>query len=493
MMFKRITILMVVLIMGIGMSMAAMDVGPTCRGDTEKTHSTELGEELLVAAKDGNLDKARELFERGVDVNFADRYGETPLKTAACYGHLEIVRFLLDNGGIINCEKYHDSTTALMRAADLGHVEIVLLLIDRGACATTECFGITALEFASWRGHREMYKPLIDAMLRQLGKLRVLNKIKRVKDDDLEHEFLEYADGSNLSWQLILQDMKKAMEYDCELSKAAQDGNQVKVQKLLENRAQIRYKDDSAEKALIKAAERGHLGIVRLLLENGAQVNYVNDRGETALQKAVFRNEVKVAELLLANGAQVNMSQEERVSSYDIPLICAVKSRHLDVVRLLLEHGALVNQANNCGDTALITAMHWGGDYSSDVMHLLVQYGAQVTTNKEGKTALAYAAKRKNLSQCKFLIDVMHNCTRDQKKSSCALLASLNRKYPCRKNTNCLVVKDLIALQKDENKWSALREVMKIESESSAAILRMNDEAFKQELLRYVDLKSKYQ
>ncbi len=68
-------------------------------------------------------------------MNTRDHCGWTPLHESCNYGHVEIVRLLLDHQaraddpGGVNCE----GVTPLMDAATNGHEEVVRLLVERGA------------------------------------------------------------------------------------------------------------------------------------------------------------------------------------------------------------------------------------------------------------------------------------------------------------------------------------------------------------------------
>lgn len=53
---------------------------------------------LIFAARDGQLEIAQVLIERGADVNWIDGEGVTPLILAALKGHVEIAKLLLAQG-----------------------------------------------------------------------------------------------------------------------------------------------------------------------------------------------------------------------------------------------------------------------------------------------------------------------------------------------------------------------------------------------------------
>ena len=64
-----------------------------------------MNEDLLQAAREGNISQVTELIRKGADVNAKDdEYGFTSLIKAAANGHTNIVKLLLDKGADINAE-----------------------------------------------------------------------------------------------------------------------------------------------------------------------------------------------------------------------------------------------------------------------------------------------------------------------------------------------------------------------------------------------------
>ncbi|TAL72007.1 MAG: ankyrin repeat domain-containing protein, partial [Burkholderiaceae bacterium] len=105
---------------------------------------------LMMASLKGQFDIAKELIDKGADVN---KTGWTPLHYAATGGHAKIVSLLLDHYAYIDAAS-PNGTTPLMMAAYYGNAETVKLLLDEGADPLLKNQqGLTAIDFAQ-RAHR---------------------------------------------------------------------------------------------------------------------------------------------------------------------------------------------------------------------------------------------------------------------------------------------------------------------------------------------------
>jgi ankyrin repeat protein len=72
------------------------------------------------------------LISEGADIQQAGLMKDTPLQRAAHNGHLQTVRFLVENGAEVDALDMGENT-ALHWAAMRGHVEIVNFLLQNGA------------------------------------------------------------------------------------------------------------------------------------------------------------------------------------------------------------------------------------------------------------------------------------------------------------------------------------------------------------------------
>jgi ankyrin repeat protein len=110
---------------------------------------------VALAAVFGHLDVARYLTENGADVNApaTNGSGYNALTGAVASGHTEIVKWLLDNNANPNY-RYGQGYSPLLTAAANGHLEIVKLLLAHGADlhATTDD-GKSAHALATERNH----------------------------------------------------------------------------------------------------------------------------------------------------------------------------------------------------------------------------------------------------------------------------------------------------------------------------------------------------
>jgi ankyrin repeat protein len=103
---------------------------------------------LILAAAYGHVAVVRVLLEGGADVQRFNDDKRTALHTAAYNGHLEVCRLLLDWGANVDTE-YKGKYTALHDAAFSGHLLVVQLLVERGAGVGLKSHnGLTAADWA---------------------------------------------------------------------------------------------------------------------------------------------------------------------------------------------------------------------------------------------------------------------------------------------------------------------------------------------------------
>ena len=305
---------------------------------------------LILASKNGDAPIVAALLKAGADANGASTDGMTPLMAAAVSGNVDAAQVLLDHGAKVNAKEASHAQTALMFAAAQNRNAMVSFLAKRGAelNATTTVIKLDA------------------AKLDDDG-----NPIPAKKGD-------ETITGGN-----------SFMGGMTALLFAARDGNLDAVRALLDSGAAIdQVSGGEHSTPLVIAIANGHYDVGKLLLDRGANPNIANVDGLTPLF------------------ATINM-QYAPVSWAPNPLTDQEKVTHLELMKALLEHGALPNARlqkklwfspsshnqqwiNPAGATAF-----WRAAQSTDVaaMRLLVQHGAdpKIATNS-GTTALMVAA-----------------------------------------------------------------------------------------------------
>ncbi|KAK6332584.1 SH3 and multiple ankyrin repeat domains protein 2 [Orbilia blumenaviensis] len=126
---------------------------------------------------------------------------------------------------------------------------------------------------------------------------------------------------------------------------------------------------------LAVACKSGNITTVELLLSRGAQPNTLAVGGRFALAEAAARGDIEIIKLLIEHGAITDIPQScgKTVS----PLAIAAEEGHKEAVELLVANGADVNREYD-GVTPLIAASRCDKDIGKDIMEYLIENGAIV-------------------------------------------------------------------------------------------------------------------
>lgn len=132
----------------------------------------------------------------------------------------------------------------------------------------------------------------------------------------------------------------------------------------------------AAEPALLKVAyDDDLLGARQLLLAN-AKVNQANDLGATPLWAACQNGSLEMVQILLEHGANPNAA----LLSGETPLMAAARAGKTAIVEKLLKNGANPNATATRKQTALMWAVAQG---HADAVKALLQHGANVHARSE--------------------------------------------------------------------------------------------------------------
>ncbi len=203
------------------------------------------------------------------------------------------------------------------------------------------------------------------------------------------------------------------------LHEAAEYGQNIIVELLLEHNADPNVTDEEGNTPLMLAASRGHVGgrewlcigqeyveTIRLLLKHGATADQKGSRGRTALHDAATYGYHTIVDGLLQHNADPNVTDEDG----NTPLMFAAgtpyafnkHSRLVKTVEVLLSHGAKLEQKNNEGRTSL----HWAAEMGHhSTVEVLLQHNADPNvTDKERNSPLISAAKKGHVEIVRMLL-----------------------------------------------------------------------------------------
>lgn len=145
------------------------------------------------------------------------------------------------------------------------------------------------------------------------------------------------------------------------------------VKSFLKFKPKLEVCNERGETPLLQAIRDKNTEIVQLLVEHGCNVSYEKNNS-TPLHKAAFYNKLsshqEIIEILLRNGANANNSQD---GSGKTPLHYLVCRYNMNAIKVLLNFNADVNIVDKCGRIPLADAAQLG---NVEIIRLLVDHGS---------------------------------------------------------------------------------------------------------------------
>ncbi|KAE9574809.1 hypothetical protein CGMCC3_g9329 [Colletotrichum fructicola] len=135
-----------------------------------------------------------ELFIKyGVDLNYRDRTGRTPLHEAVCGGHTVLAKLLIQHGAAVD-SKDVDGRTPFHDAVSYGYEDMARILIMEGATTyLADRFGRTPLQMASQRHHKGMVDLLLqdDSGQTRARIMEAETWTGSARDEEQRHEYAD--------------------------------------------------------------------------------------------------------------------------------------------------------------------------------------------------------------------------------------------------------------------------------------------------------------
>jgi ankyrin repeat protein len=356
------------------------------------------------------------LLEAGADANGANEDGQTPLMLAARTGNVAVAELLVKRGADVNRREHYKDQSAVMWAAGENHPEMVAFLVSKGADLSIRAAS------TDWPS-------------------QITNEPR-----------VQYRPTGGLTPLLY----------------AARAGCLACVKTMLDAGADKDRPNPDGMTPMIMALDNGFPSVARYLLDRGANPHTWDWWGRTPLYVAVTMRggidsragarppeSLDFIKTLLdagvnpnpqlafkepSRGGRDNRFRDDLLTTGATPLLRAAQTFDADVVRLLLDHGALVDLPNASGVTPFMAAAGIGTRtisgvlgagpaanvvaLSLDTMEILRKAGADVNaritdvtsltariartntlTDRQGQTALFLVAELGRSDVVRYLVD----------------------------------------------------------------------------------------
>ncbi|KAL6792822.1 ankyrin repeat-containing domain protein [Trichoderma sp. SZMC 28012] len=352
--------------------------------NTSRTTTSDIGYEfekhgdvLQIAVSKGDAVMVNLLLDRGADID-AQRWGSA-LQTAVEYGCLDILKLLVRRGANINGPS-NEKGSVLSTAIQYDDLECFQFLLDSGAdinmLGTAEGARTALCEAARYKCRRQF-----ELLLRRGADVNIGGEGGYPLEQLIELSYFPYGNIRSMPRFGKTSDVLPMIERL--LTLGANPNAQAKHHHTALHAAVAGWGGEESPSF--------YLGVAKLLIDRGADVNiractgignqYATEREkrdpQSLLYHCAYDGSTSMAQLLLENGASVNVNLQ--AGQFGNALQAASSHGHIEMMLLLLDHGAEVNAQGGYYGTALNAACQsLFSDHAIHAVRLLLEHGSDV-------------------------------------------------------------------------------------------------------------------
>ncbi|XP_058053411.1 uncharacterized protein LOC131205356 [Anopheles bellator] len=383
------------------------------------------------AIKYGNLNALKFLLDdRSGKLSVVDQHQNTVFHLCALYGRLDVLRYLflqhrallVETEALLN-RRNRVGQTALHIAVQKRHVATVALLLEQGCNpAVVDDTGLTPYEWAIQGNSVRLVKAFakLHSPLRSITNGRSLPLTIAIEQRNVRMLKLLLRDdcgGYSLSGEPLC------------LIKAIYTRSTEMVRFIIDHcKPTLHFKDPYDSGPLHVAIAIGCNEIAAYLLESGADVNAITKFGDTPLHVATKHANFVAARMLILKYATV----DERNAAGLTPLMQAMYSRNLEIMKLLIGVGANIDLLKlhlaEIEQISKIPTIHLFVDHYEllEFMILQLQYDPNVRDARNQQSLLHKACYANNLQIVQFLVELCRLQTEQQDANGRTPLAIAN-------------------------------------------------------------------
>ena len=319
---------------------------------------------LCYATRTNNFDLLQLLIKYKANVNAKDKDGHMPLHNAILNKNYNIIELLLKEGADkktlfdshIGARGYRE--TPLNHAARTNNLHLLKLLFKYGGAnmLSRDYNKATSLHLAALNGHIEIATLLLEEInniiIKKYKKTHLINQYKKYCINLLDNRRLTPLWLAILSQEYIEED--KSLEMIALLL-----NNKANTENQMHGQTPLHY-----------AAKTNNPLLFELLITYEANINTGDKYGHTPLHYAIINENYIMAETLLINGAKPYALAKKTI------LYLAVEQNNLEIVKLLVRHGAPITSKYNYNP--LDQAVFMG---STEIVAYLLKHNLKLTWN----------------------------------------------------------------------------------------------------------------